>query len=863
MAPLWAPFGAIIDRRIARTSHSAQLTFFGRTVDAEHPAWTPSPRQSSEALEQALTWLELNSSAPTGASRPEVPGAALDSLPDALWIKDRDGRYLFANTAALRFLGATTDDIAGSRSRDWLPPATAEVMEEHDHMVLAHGAALEFEESVPGPVGERHYLVKRSLWRGTDGTVLGLVGLACDVTHLRTAESLILQNQEHHRLLEEHCHDVITRHGLDGCIRDISATCHRLLDYSREELLGTNLAEWVHPEDISHLKTVGEAVMRRGEKRVIRLRLRHRDHGHIWVQSTLKPVQDEAGRPTREIVSVTRDLTATAVSPAMLHEYANRLRGLTDSVFLGVLVVELNGLVLEANPAALRLLGRTGEEIERRELTWRGLVAPDQWSGHDRAVLQLREAAVAAPAHTQYLRPDGTRVQVLVGATLLEGTVDRCLAYLVDVSEHKQGEAEQVRTLVEEQSTRALAESAVRRLEGILSVTDTTLTQLDSNDFLVEMLARVRAVLDADSAAVWLVDEDNRHLVARASQGMEAELPYPQRIPFGQGAIGRVATTRQLVIVEDLPRTEIGNLFLSQPIRSLLAVPLLSNNKVVGVLHIGTTTPRIFTPNEAHLLQLVAERVATVIERSQLFDEVRSSREQLDALSRRLLEVQENERRHVARELHDDIGQTLTAVKIGLLALRSAPHMASEVLEEGLHTVDAAIDRVRRLSRHLRPAVLDDLGLVAALSWLVKQQNFSPTRCVLEAPEDGRFPPTIETACFRVAQEALNNALRHAQAPAVRIQLAIRGGNLNLSITDDGVGFDVEEAQERNRQGESLGLLNMEERVRLAGGRFSIQSRPGRGTLVRAIFSLKSVTSPWDDEKDEAIETETKGSALE
>jgi signal transduction histidine kinase len=450
-----------------------------------------------------------------------------------------------------------------------------------------------------------------------------------------------------------------------------------------------------------------------------------------------------------------------------------------------------------------------------------------------------------------------------VGATLLEGTVDRCLVYLVDVSGHRQSGAEEVRSLVEEQSARALAESAVRRLEGILTVTDTALTRLDSNDFLTEILGRVRTVLEADSAAVWLVDEDNRHLAVRASQGMEAELTYAQRIPFGQGAIGRVATTRQLVIVEDLPRTEIGNLFLAQPLRSLLAVPLMSNNKVIGALHIGTSTPRVFTPNEAHLLQLVAERVATAIERSQLFDEVRSSREQLDALSRRLLEVQENERRHVARELHDDIGQTLTAVKIGLLALRSAPNMAVEVLEEGLNIVDEAIDRVRRLSRHLRPAVLDDLGLVAALSWLVKQQSFSSTRCVLEAPEDGRFPPQVETACFRVAQEALNNALRHAQASAVRIQLAIRGGNLNLSITDDGVGFIVEEAQERNRQGESLGLLNMEERVRLAGGRFSIQSKPGRGTLVRAIFSLKSVTSPLDEEEDEAIDNEMKGSALE
>lgn len=218
---------------------------------------------------------------------------------------------------------------------------------------------------------------------------------------------------------------------------------------------------------------------------------------------------------------------------------------------------------------------------------------------------------------------------------------------------------------------------------------------------------------------------------------------------------------------------------------------------------------------------------------------LRHARLRLQALSNRMLEMQEAERRHIARELHDEIGQSLTAIKLSLeaLARRGADAASRRLADEIAGVAGAVLDQVRRLSLDLRPPQLDDLGLSAALHWLVKRhaREGGPV-IVLEAPEDlPRLGAQAETACFRVAQEALTNALRHAGATQVRIALAADDGLFCLDVSDDGRGFDVEAARERALQGASLGLVSMSERVALAGGEIRLASREGDGTrlLVR------------------------------
>ena len=222
------------------------------------------------------------------------------------------------------------------------------------------------------------------------------------------------------------------------------------------------------------------------------------------------------------------------------------------------------------------------------------------------------------------------------------------------------------------------------------------------------------------------------------------------------------------------------------------------------------------------------------------------SQERLRALSRRLLEVQEEERRSLARDLHDDLGQALTALKIQLESLARAGRGALQPqIDECVDTTRQCLERVRQLSLNLRPLQLDDLGLVAALrSHLDRQASVGGLTPHFDASEAPRpVAPDIETACFRVAQEAITNVLRHAHAAHLWVRLFTEEGRLALSVRDDGAGFDLEAARRRAAIGGSLGVVGMEERVALVGGAFELRTAPGQGTVLLATFPLSSKES--------------------
>lgn len=232
------------------------------------------------------------------------------------------------------------------------------------------------------------------------------------------------------------------------------------------------------------------------------------------------------------------------------------------------------------------------------------------------------------------------------------------------------------------------------------------------------------------------------------------------------------------------------------------------------------------------LEQRVTERTAALSE----------ANERLRVLSRRLMEVQELERRAIARDLHDEIGQALTAVKLNLRELRTLPNCepVEEPIADSLEILAQVLQRVRSLALDLRPALLDELGLVPALRWYVGRQAERAGREMQFVAEGvlTRPSPDIEIACFRLAQEALTNVARHSQARKVDVRLEMEAQALILVICDDGIGFDPEAVRTGARAGTSVGLSGMEERVRLTGGQFTIASAPGEGTEIRAVFPI-------------------------
>ena len=220
----------------------------------------------------------------------------------------------------------------------------------------------------------------------------------------------------------------------------------------------------------------------------------------------------------------------------------------------------------------------------------------------------------------------------------------------------------------------------------------------------------------------------------------------------------------------------------------------------------------------------------------------------IQVLSRRLVEVQETERHHLARELHDEIGQALTVAQMNLQALLQAPgaDALDPRLNESLTAVERVLEQVHDISLNLRPSLLDDLGLEPTLRWYLKRQAALADLQVeiRAAPLARRLDPAIETQCFRIAQEALNNVVKHAKARLVTVEVSQQDEQLHLSVRDDGVGFDVASFRERAVRGASLGLLSMEERAALAGGGLQCHSAPGQGTEVHAWFPLEWAVPP-------------------
>jgi len=478
----------------------------------------------------------------------------------------------------------------------------------------------------------------------------------------------------------------------------------------------------------------------------------------------------------------------------------------------------------------------------------------------DRARVLSRRAELLAgegPPDIEYrvIWPDASVHHILGLATVVRdfaGRAVRVYGTNADITRRKLAEEERARLLDSERRARAETERTLERLRAIQSITDLALARLAVDELVAELLARLRKALEGDYAFIELIDEKHDRLFTRAADGVALDLVKTVRVPIGQAVSGRIAADGKPQIIYDLSTADISKVegltpeFRTLLRGSMLGTPLQVEGRVIGVLSVVTAQPRRFTEEDLRLLQVVADRVAPTIERSRLDEGMRAGRKQLQALSRRLLSAQEEERRRLAVELHDELGQVLTVVKINLASLerQRKAGMGLARLKEAIASVDQAMERVRDLALDLRPSVLDDLGLAAAVRWYADRfARTTHVRAHVAMDVVPQVPAELETACFRVTQEALTNIARHARARNVWIDLHVVGAEIDLRIRDDGVGFDAALARERAIGGASMGLLGMQERVSLAGGVYELTTRPGGGTEVRARLPLRTNTS--------------------
>lgn len=270
-------------------------------------------------------------------------------------------------------------------------------------------------------------------------------------------------------------------------------------------------------------------------------------------------------------------------------------------------------------------------------------------------------------------------------------------------------------------------------------------------------------------------------------------------------------------------------------------VKLRAGEKAVGLMNLVLPGGRTFTDRELQTLSAVGHQIGLAVERGQLCDDIAAKERTRGELLEKLMTAHEDERRRIARELHDEAGQALTAliVNLELAAQEPSPDRIRSQLVRLRELSEQTLGEIRRLIHDLRPSILDDLGLAAALRWYAKSL-LDPKGIAWTLTVSGlqlRLPPALETVAFRVVQEALTNVLRHSHATRVAVSVAVAGRELSVHIEDNGQGFDTDRAATPGRHG-GFGLLGMRERVELVGGRWEVESTPGEGTVVRVTLPI-------------------------
>src|SRR5579862_1476527 len=377
-----------------------------------------------------------------------------------------------------------------------------------------------------------------------------------------------------------------------------------------------------------------------------------------------------------------------------------------------------------------------------------------------------------------------------------------------------------------------------RRLEQIQSVTDATISVLELDELLAELLVRIRSILDVDTVAILLVDRDKSELLARAAVGIEEEVEQGVRIPIGKGFAGRVAATNAAVFLPDVDHADVLNPILREKgIKSLLGVPLTARDEVIGVLHVGSLTPRVFSRDDTELLQLVAERAALAIERAKLHQEI----VELDALKLNFVAVASHELRTPATSVYGILA-TLRARGDSLPSAVKAE--LEETLWEQALRFRRLIEQLLDLSRldaqsiRLEPQVI---RLDTLLHEIVRAVGAGPTTIV--DVEEGLTVRADPVAVERVVSNLLSNAHRYGRAP-VTVSARRSNSQVRIAVEDEGEGvpnavrerlFQRFERGATSGEGSGLGLAIARAYARAHGGDVMYE-HDARGARFEFVF---------------------------
>ena len=547
-----------------------------------------------------------------------------------------------------------------------------------------------------------------------------------------------------------------------------------------------------------------------------------------------------------------------AVSP---HE--DRLRALLDATVALTSELSLDALLQKladsaaaltgARYSALGVLDETGTALER--FVTSGMDAETHAAigalPHGRGILgvlirearPLRLSDLSRDPRSVGFPPNHPAMSSFLGVPILLRGVAYGNLYLTEKEggEDFTGEDEEVVTMLAAQAAVAienarLYESATRwsrQLESLHEVVRSMVEETELEHLLELVCVRLRELIGARVALIALPSEAGELRIAAVDgEGEAAAGLLGHELAHGRSKLGGVLDRRQSARVDSIiddPEVDQEEARL-MGIRTGIYVPLVARGRAIGIVAVHDKLgPELrFSDADLRLAEIFAARASVAVDLSE-----RVARDTV----RRVIAAQELERQRLARELHDETGQALTSILLGLKAIRAAAtdEGAEQAEKDVRDLVVQALQDVRSLAVELRPTALDDFGLVPALERVAGTfEERSGIRTAVESSlSEERLPSEAETALYRVVQEALTNVVKHAGAETVSIVVARRGAGVSAVIEDDGRGFDAAEVRD-----DALGIVGMRERLALLGGRLAVESTPGVGTSLAAYVPL-------------------------
>ena len=710
----------------------------------------------------------------------------VENIQDLVCTHDLEGRVLSANRGLEKLLGYNLKDFGEKTFRKILAPEVRDRFDDYLVRIRRDGFASGL-MLVQTSTGERRIWEYHNTLR-TEGVATPIVrSLARDVTDRRRAEEALREAERKYRGIFENASEGIFQTTPEGRFLTANPALARMLGFdSPEDLISqrTDIAQqnYVDPSQRERFKRLLDEndVVQGFEYEAYR-----QDGGRIWLSESVRAVRNEKGT-LLYYEGITEDITERKRAEAALVASERRYRDIFTFAPVGIYQSLRDGTLVTANKALAEMLGY--ESVDELLTVTLGRDVYLDVDERERLIREYEIRGEPFDSELQWKRKDGSPIWVQLSAHAIRrvnGATECFEGFVRNVTDRKR--AEEAQRDSEQRFRATFEQNAVG-----MAITDTDGNFLQVNTALCKYLG----YSEAELLKLGVLDITRAH--------------------------DRLATKRRFSEVKAGHRQIIDH--EKCYVRKDGAV-VWGHTKVVWLLRSDSKSSY-----SVAVIQDITER--------------RLAQQALEKFSRRLIEAQETERRTIARELHDEIGQVLTVVKIGLETVKChvPSGAAASRLEENIAIVDEALRLVRDLSLELHPAMLDDLGLAAALRWYIdRYAQRTGIRAILKLDnfdEQKRLPRDFETTCFRVVQEALTNVARHAQTKKASVELRWSDEYLRVTIKDEGRGFDPRALRKRDAAHVTLGLRGMQERAQSLGGKLKIQSTPSVGTEIHLVLPL-------------------------